>query len=310
MKNICFSLICLALFVNILKAQNTTMDTTYTRLVTEAFAHLQKSECQPCLEKYETAFQISQRSVLSRLRASLCAFDCNNEQQFLYHLNFAFQKDGSQAEGILEGGYEEFDKYRNTEYFKIAGARCDSVLKKANYNIALRKELANIERDDQELRHKMNEKSLTDEQKQALWQKINVQDSINLKKIEDILDKYGYPGKKMVGDKYSGIAWLVIQHSNLETMKKYYKLINEAMKAGELAKSSYALFEDRYRMWSGEKQIYGSQVKNDKDGKPYFHPIEDEENINKRREEMGMEPLENYAKRFGMEYKVPAKKVN
>jgi hypothetical protein len=56
----------------------------------------------------------------------------------------------------------------------------------------------------------------------------------------------------------------------------------------------------------GKKQIYGSQLKtNEKTGKYEFYPIEDEPNVNKRRVAIGLEPLEEYAKRFGLDYTLP-----
>lgn len=41
----------------------------------------------------------------------------------------------------------------------------------------------------------------------------------------------------------------------------------------------------------------------DGDGKYDFHPIEDEANVDKRRAEIGLGPLEEYARLFGIEYK-------
>jgi hypothetical protein len=47
-------------------------------------------------------------------------------------------------------------------------------------------------------------------------------------------------------------------------------------------------------------------VRNGPDGNPAgFHPIDDELNVNERRASMGLEPLEEYAKRFGFIYRLP-----
>ncbi len=42
-----------------------------------------------------------------------------------------------------------------------------------------------------------------------------------------------------------------------------------------------------------------------KTGKNEFFPIEDEANVNKRRAAVGLEPLEEYAKHFGIDYVLP-----
>ena len=61
--------------------------------------------------------------------------------------------------------------------------------------------------------------------------------------------------------------------------------------------------QDRILMNQGKKQIYGSQVVYNKKGEQVFYPIEDEANVNIRRAKIGMQPIEEYAKLFGIEYK-------
>ena len=300
----------LTLFSLNLKAQSNTAttDSNYTKLVTAAFEDLKKGDCKPCLEKYEAAFKVSQRSVLSRLRAALCAFDCKNDEAFQLHLNFALEKDFGLVEQILADDYPEFDKYRETDFYKMANDKLEKKLSLAGYDLALRKELETINKDDQSLRVKLADMTISQNEKDSIWTKINALDIINLDKIEKIFEKHGYPSTSKVGTRFSSTAFLVVQHSNLATMKKHYKLIEDAVNKGDLAKSSFALFVDRYRMWSGDKQLYGSQLKNENGGAMYFHPIEDEENVNKRRAEMGLGTLEEYAKHFNIDYKLPVKK--
>lgn len=300
----------LTLFSLNLKAQSNTAttDSNYIKLVTAAFEGFKKGDCKPCLEKYEAAFRVSQRSVLSRLRAALCAFDCKNDEAIKLHLNFALEKDFGMVEQILADGYPEFDKYRETDFYKTANEVLDKKLSLANYDLFLRKELQTIQKDDQALRGQLND-AMSEVEKKQKWVKINELDSLNLIKIEKIFEKHGYPSKSKVGTRFSGTAFLVVQHSNLATMKKYYKLFEDAVNKGDLEKPSFALFVDRYRMWSDEKQLYGSQVRDYLgNGKWAFHPIEDEENVNKRRAEMGLGTLEEYAKHFNIDYKLPVKK--
>jgi hypothetical protein len=61
-------------------------------------------------------------------------------------------------------------------------------------------------------------------------------------------------------------------------------------------------------MREGKKQIYGSQLKrNEKTGKFELWPVEDEENLDKRRAAVGLEPIAEYLKHFRLTY-VPPKK--
>ncbi|MDT3404368.1 hypothetical protein [Mucilaginibacter terrae] len=43
----------------------------------------------------------------------------------------------------------------------------------------------------------------------------------------------------------------------------------------------------------------------DKNGKATIDPIEDEPNVNKRRAAVGLQPLEDYVKQWGIEYHLP-----
>jgi hypothetical protein len=70
--------------------------------------------------------------------------------------------------------------------------------------------------------------------------------------------------------------------------------------------SSRSTAPDRARRrsgcWEGKKQIYGSQLQTNAQGQLEFYPIEDEANMDKRRQSVGLEPLAEYAKHFGLEY--------
>ena len=82
-------------------------------------------------------------------------------------------------------------------------------------------------------------------------------------------------------------------------------MMREAVKKGKAFPQSLALLEDRVLTGQGKEQIYGSQLRIDSTGKNSFFPIMDEWNVNKRRASVGLGPLEEYAKHFGVEYHLP-----
>ena len=104
----------------------------------------------------------------------------------------------------------------------------------------------------------------------------------------------------LVGEMAAGGAFLLLQHADLETQKKYLPLLREATAAGEAKSADLPLLEDRVRMLDGEKQLYGSQLMRGEDGKPALWPIEDEEHVDERRAQVGLEPIADYLKRFGL----------
>jgi hypothetical protein len=143
------------------------------------------------------------------------------------------------------------------------------------------------------------------EQMKALWEKINIQDSINLVKVKAIIDTYGWVGADEVGKQGAKAIFLVIQHADSLTQVTYLPAMREAVKNGKALPQNLALLEDRVLTKQGKEQIYGSQVRTNETGKYEFYPIKDEVNVNKRRASVGLEPLEKYAKHFGIKYVLP-----
>lgn len=128
-----------------------------------------------------------------------------------------------------------------------------------------------------------------------------INDSINLKKVQQILDQYGWLGSTEVGDKGSTAIFLVIQHSNLVTQEKYLPLLRDAVKHGKTNNEYLALLEDRVAIQQGKKQIYGSQIgKNIQNGTYYILPLQDPQNVDKRRKEVGLNPLQEYVSQWGI----------
>ena len=76
---------------------------------------------------------------------------------------------------------------------------------------------------DQKSRYQLQDTSLTSIQYQNLWKLINLQDSVNLIKTTQILDKYGWLGPDSVGEDGVRALLLVIQHSTPKVQKSIYR---------------------------------------------------------------------------------------
>ena len=171
----------------------------------------------------------------------------------------------------------------------------------------LKNELESIFDDDQKYRTDMEElaekhgwKSRPVDSVGVLIQK---QDSINLQKVSNIIDKYGWLGVKEVGEKANATIFLVIQHANFEYQQKYLPLMREAVKNDKAKGKDLAYLEDRVALKNGEKQIYGTQIGNDwKNNKPYVRPLIDPVNANARRLSVGLNTLEEYLENWNMSW--------
>ena len=137
--------------------------------------------------------------------------------------------------------------------------------------------------------------------------KMNYADSINLLKVEKILEEYGWLGFDKVGRMGALTIFLVIQHSPLKVQQKYLPMMREAVKNKQALPGNLALLEDRVALREGKKQIYGSQVQTDSvTNKNFLMPLEDPDNVDKRRAEVGLGPLADYLKNFGIEWNLEA----
>lgn len=206
---------------------------------------------------------------------------------------------------------------RWTKLLDIVQKNKDSA--EANFNKPLVRQLDSIFIDDQKYRLELEDierkNYLTQEQKslaqQAIWELIATKDAINLTKVKTIIDKYGWLGPEEIGYQGNSTLFLVIQHSDQATQEKYLPIMREAAKKKKASPADLALLEDRVLLGQGKKQIYGSQITIDnRTGRHMLSPIEDEANVNKRRAAVGLQPIEDYVKHWGIEYKITTPIVN
>ena len=168
-------------------------------------------------------------------------------------------------------------------------------------NKALCAELLSIEQRDQSVRAR----AITDSHNIALISEMNKTDREDLARVEAIIAKVGWPGKSLVGADASSSAWLVIQHSDVATQKKYMPMMMKAAEAGDLDRGEVAMTIDHILVAEGKPQLYGSAFKQ-VNGKFVPEPIQDEANLDARRKEVGLPPFAEYAARIAATYSQPA----
>ena len=131
-------------------------------------------------------------------------------------------------------------------------------------------------------------------------------DSLNQATVFGILDKEGWPAR--LSDKANQAIWLVIDHSDLATRRKYLDLVKAKAEEGVLNKSDYATLNDRVLMEEGKPQIYGTQIKitgtiifGEEQTLPmYLWPVEDPAALDSLRSSIGLPPIEEYLESSGL----------
>ena len=124
----------------------------------------------------------------------------------------------------------------------------------ASPNETLRRELVKIGEDNQkhrqEMMNMMDRLATTDSEKVAKkWKQVverqNELDSKNRQRLDEIVKEHGWPKMSSFGPEASGVAFLIVQHADLEYQKKYLPLIKEAVTKNEARPSDLAMLQDR-----------------------------------------------------------------
>jgi len=123
----------------------------------------------------------------------------------------------------------------------------------------------------------------------------------NAESLLAIVDRYGWPGRSLVGDEGAEAAWLVLQHSIAfpDLQRKCLPLLEAASQSGEVPAAYVAYLEDRISVFEGRPQRYGTQLDWDSNGELSPYPLEEPERVNAYRKLVGLAPLAEQITKVG-----------
>jgi hypothetical protein len=161
--------------------------------------------------------------------------------------------------------------------------------------------------DDQVIRKKYqrvgNEQGWKSPGATALMATMSKKDSMNTIAIAGFIDKHGWPGPDVVGQRGNSTLFLIIQHADAAIQEKYLPVMQKAVQLKHANAADLAFLEDRVSIARHGYQLYGTQVHFDQvKNKMAFFPIKDERNVDERRKKMGLSPLTEYAELFNISY--------
>jgi len=138
-------------------------------------------------------------------------------------------------------------------------------------------------------------------EQQAIYEKNHI---INEQQVKDILDKHGWPTIEMIGERGNFTICNVIQHAKNDVRIKYLPMMKQAVIDKKLEPRFLVRAEDRIATELGNPQIYGGQMKYYPETKSFnVWPVYDPINIDKRRSEIGLEPIAEFLKnRFDFDW--------
>ncbi len=282
----------------------------YFSIIAEAANLFKLKRYKESAQKYEEAFIIvnNNADTSDRYKAACANALANNINTAFYHLFYIAEKDKYTKLETLKANkdFDALHRDKRWEKLLLLVKKNKDFIEK-DYNQELVSQLDTIYQNDQNCRTNLdfvqNKYGVYSSEFKNVQSKCRHSDSINQIKVNHILNKYGWVGKNVVGDRGNLTLFLVLQHSdnNIELQLKYLPLLKDAVKKGDADPMHLALLEDRIRISQGKKQLYGSQIGKDRaTGKYFVKPIEDVVNVDKRRAEVGLGPLADYVKQWGI----------
>ena len=117
-------------------------------------------------------------------------------------------------------------------------------------------------------------------------------DERNARRMRAIVSEMGWPTISKVGAQAEHMAWLLVQHAELEFQKECLALMAREP-ANEVCPRHLAYLEDRIRVRERLPQRYGTQMQKGAEGWEPL-PTEQPDALDARRRAVGLEPISEY----------------
>lgn len=274
----------------------------YAELISQAFELYKSKVYLKSARKYMDAFSIkrSQPTMNDRYNAA-CSWALANKKDSSFNQLFHISNHDSYSnikhllsDSDLNLLHDDERWNELVKIVKINNEKAEMLLDKKLIVI-----LDSIQVEDQKYRSQMKEVEQVYGQKSPqmsiLLNQMAIKDSLNLIQVKKIIDERGWLGPEIIGQQGNMTLFLVVQHADLQTQKKYLPIMKKAVRNKKADASNFAFLRDRVAKRTNKKQIYGSQVGREKEsGIYYVFPLISPKNVNKRRAKMGLPPIEDY----------------
>ncbi len=134
-------------------------------------------------------------------------------------------------------------------------------------------------------------------------------DGAHVARLKEIVQAHGWPTFERVGARAASAAVLTVQYSghDPEFLADAIERMTPLARTGEVSAPYVALLTDRLRVYQGQKQVFGTQVRVTLD--PYAlpivtptTPIEDIENLDQRRAAFGLPPFQAFTQHIKAQF--------
>lgn len=276
-------------------------------LIEQANQFAKEKKLEESLNTFSKAFEKEQVSARAYFDAACIAAELDDSKKAFSLL----QKSANEGWVLMEYTLrkKELRDLHEEPLWKdfIASVRANVEEMEKHYDQKLKTKLQEFYYRDQVLRQlykEAEEKFGKDSQyMKQFWAVMSREDRFLEAEVFAIIEERGWPGRSLVGGQANSAVFMVLQHATLEEQEKYLPYMKESVLAGESSANQLAMLTDRVLVGQGKKQLYGSQFDRDPEtGVRSLKPVEDPVNLNKRRIEIGLSPLEDYLKKYNIEW--------
>lgn len=310
MKALLCNLSCL--FVGLFITISAYSQSDYYLKISQAHGFYYTQEYDKALIVFEEAFSISAAKERDLIVAAYAASRLNKSKKSMDYLKRYFALKSNvylDIESITS--YPAFEQIKSSSDWRkiINKAYASNALIEPSLDNVLRAELEELFLLDQQTRDMSLIDSLIvkhgfpSDPVSAYLKKMNFQDKKNFAKFKELVPVGSIPGISKVGIKANMTAWLIIQHSSTSIQKDYLEALKASAEAGESNWAHVAGTIDRIMVEVEGVQLYGTQFGIDKEGNGFVKPIKNPQNVDERREKVGLIALEHDVKRHGIELK-------
>jgi outer membrane protein OmpA-like peptidoglycan-associated protein len=261
----------------------------------EVSAQKAEGDIERKAENYQKAISYYRNANFSSniaLRLAQCYAMIEQTDSAFYYLDFVIEREKENTPVSSYEGIKEFESLKKNRKWEKLMKKCIQFQNayEAKLNIPLQDSIIEMRKIDISYQEKYDSIMLTNDSisiKSFIkeWEAAVKKNDLRLTKI---IDNYGWPTKELVGNNASEATFFMVQHSlDLKLQEKCLALFKqiEVNDINHLIQIAY--LEDRILVKSGEKQLYGTQYKNDK-----LHTIDDPDNLNQRRAQIGLAPIQ------------------
>jgi hypothetical protein len=154
-----------------------------------------------------------------------------------------------------------------------------------------------------------SERGFTPEENTAFQKEIGRRmeeiDTANTAELKKLIEKHGWFRISEFGPEADNDAWLLVQHADRdpEFQRATLRLLEPLAAIDETDRSRFAYLVDRVALSFSDPanrklQRYGTQLRCTGKGQSEPWPVEDPDNLDQRRREVGLQPMAEYQKSF------------